>query len=107
MTETLSVLGQAVGTGADAVLYAVAGGEQAVVSTIIFCNQSASPVVFRLAVVPNGQVLGSKHYIAYDLAIQANEVYPFTIGVSMGASDSIHFTAPATVSVSAFGARVS
>ncbi len=106
MADILKRLGQAIGTAADVTLYTVGAGKQTSVSSVVFCNQAATSAVFRFAVVPNGETLAAKHYLAYDAVINANEPYPFTIGVAMSVGDTIHFTAPTTVSVGAWGVEV-
>jgi hypothetical protein len=108
VAESLKVLGQlasAATTLED--LYTVPGGTSAVVSTLTVCNRSATPTTFRVAVRPAGAAINNKHYVGYDLPLGANEVYGFTIGMTLAATDVVSiYAAAATVSSSLFGTEV-
>lgn len=45
------------------------------VGRVIVTNRSATPTAFRIAISPGGAAIDDKHYIAYDVAIGANDVY--------------------------------
>lgn len=58
----------------------------AMLSRIVIANRSATPTAFRIALLPNGVVVGSvanEHYIAYDTAIAGNETINFAIGAGL------------------------
>lgn len=105
MATTDKVLGQlslAATTLTD--LYTVPSATSTIVSTIIVANRSATPTTFRLSVAVAGAADDNKQYIAYDCPLAANEVWSWTIGITLAATDKIRaYAAAATVSVSAFG----
>lgn len=105
MANTLKVLGQSkpsATTLTDA--YTVPGATTAVVSSIVACNQSATPTTIRVSVAVAGAGDTAKQYIAYDLPIEGNETIPLVIGVSLGAADVVRvYNVLATVSFNIFG----
>jgi len=110
MTDTLKVLGQnAPSAAALASLYLVPGATQAAVSTIVVCNQSATPTSFRLGVYINGGATpldNAKQYTHYDVPIDGNDTITITIGATLGANDAIWcYATLATLSFSAFGVQ--
>lgn len=108
MATIYKVLGQSQTTANTVTtLYTVPAGNSAVVSTVNVCNQNLANDFFRLAVVPAGQTLSSKHYIAYNTAIPALDSISLTIGITLAASDSLQiFANTANVSFSAFGSEI-
>lgn len=109
MAEARKVLGQlasAATTLED--LYTVPALTEAVSSTLVVCNRSATPTTFRVAVRPAGAAINNKHYISYDVPIGANEVWSYTIGMTLGAADVVSiYAAAATLSSTLFGVEVS
>lgn len=108
MTEVWKVLGQsapAAATLTDA--YTVPASTSAIVSTFTVCNRSATPTTFRIAVRPAGAAIATKHYIAYDATLLANEVWGFTIGVTLATTDVVSVYAnDATVSFGVYGQEI-
>lgn len=104
MATALKVLGQSKPAAATlTALYTVPASTQAVVSTITVCNQGAA-TTFRISVAIAGAADTAAQYIAYDVAIGANETAYVTIGATLGAADVIRvYNAAATVSFNAFG----
>jgi hypothetical protein len=91
-------------------LYSVPSSTSAVVSTITICNISNVSRTYRIAIKPaTGTTLASEHYIAYDVAIAANDTTALTLGVTLAASNSIHVYASASSSLTfqAFGSEIS
>lgn len=109
MTEALKVLGQvATAATTDTTLYTVPASTEAVLSSLVAANRSATPAVIRVAVRPNGEAIANKHYIAYDLALAANAVEAFKLGITLDAADVVTVRAStADVSWSAFGSEIS
>lgn len=109
MAYTYKVLGQSspsATTNTD--VYTVGSGKQAVVSTITVCNRAATSATYRLAVRPAGATLANEHYIAYDVAVAANDTTPLTLGISLGAADVITaYASSASVSFGVFGSEIS
>lgn len=105
MADTYKVLGQSDPTAAVlTTIYTVPGATSTVVSTITVANRSATPTTFRLAIRPAGAGIANQHYIAYDVAIGANEALSFTLGVTLATTDVVSVYATlATVSFNVFG----
>ncbi|MEX2398435.1 MAG: hypothetical protein WD432_00075 [Candidatus Saccharimonadales bacterium] len=99
----LKVLGQeapAADTDTDLFTATAAG----VVSTLIVCNRGSVAAKFRVAVRPDGAAVANEHYIAYDIPVGAENIYPFTIGITFDVNDVITVRAStADLSFSAFG----
>jgi len=102
------VLGQAnPGANADATLYTVPAATQAVVSTLTICNQTGTPLTFRVAVRPAGEALAAKHYIAYDSPVDPNDTVTLTLGITLAATDVITVRGSSgSMSFSAFGSEI-
>ena len=108
MASTYKVLAQSAPsatTNTDA--YTVGSGKSAVVSTITVCNRSASAATYRIAIRPLGATLANQHYIAYDVALAANDTTALTLGVTLGATDVVTvYASTADLSFGIFGAEV-
>lgn len=90
-------------------LYAVPSGSAAVVSTIVIANRSASARTYRLAVKPtSGTTLADEHYLAYDVAIAANDSTALTLGVSLASGNVIvtYASAASSLTFTAFGSEL-
>lgn len=100
---TYKVLGQAaLAATTDTAVYTAAAA--AALSTIHVTNRGTADATFRIAIVPSGDTLGDKHYIAYDKTIAGNDLYPITTGVTMASGDVLRaYASNANVSVSVFG----
>jgi hypothetical protein len=109
MTSTVKVLGQASpGAASLSTLYTVPALTSAVCSSIVVCNQSATPTTFRIAVRPAGASIDPKHYIYYNVAISGNDTFVCTIGATLAATDVISVYATlATLSFNVFGQEIS
>jgi hypothetical protein len=109
MSYTYKVLGQeAPAATTNTTLYTVGSGKQTIISTIVIANRSASGATYRIAVRPGGATLANLHYIAYDVAIAANDSTALTLGLTLGAGDVITIYASSTnLSFGAFGTEIS
>lgn len=88
-------------------IYTVGAGKQTVISTLVVCNRGATATTFRIAVRPDGAVLASTHYIAYDVAIAANDSTNLTLGLTIDASDVLTvYAGNANLTFSAFGSEI-
>lgn len=107
MTTTYKVLGQVNPAAVTATtLYTVPGSTQAVSSTLVVCNTGVS-TTFRVAVRPGGATLDPKHYVCYDVSLDANDSKFLTLGISLGATDVVTvYAAHANVSFGLFGAEI-
>ena len=108
MASTYKILGQSnpsATTLTDA--YTVPASTQAIVSTIVVANRSATATAFRISCSTNGAADSNEQYIAYDVAIAGNETISFTLGISLGDTDKIRVYATlATLSFSIFGVEL-
>jgi hypothetical protein len=109
MASTYKVLAQSNPAATTATtLYTCAAASGAVVSTISICNQAASAGTYRVAVRPAGATLATQHYIAYDIAIAANDTTALTLGITLANTDVVTiYASAATMSFSAFGTELS
>jgi hypothetical protein len=88
-------------------LYTVPSATSTVVSTITVCNQAASAATYRIAVRPAGAALATQHYLAYDVAIAANDTTALTLGITLATTDVITiYASTATMSFSVFGSEI-
>lgn len=88
-------------------LYTVPAVTQAVVSSIVACNQAASSGTFRISVAVAGAADNIKQYLYYDVTVGANDTFIATIGVTLGAADVVRCYASSTsFSFSAFGVQI-
>ena len=107
MPTALKTLGQVVPSAASlTTLYTVPASTTTVCSSIVACNQSATPTSFRIAVRPAGAAIDPKHYIYYDIPIAGNDTFVATIGISLATTDVVSVYATlATVSFNLFGSE--
>jgi hypothetical protein len=107
MATTYKVLGQSNPSATTATtLYTVPSATETVVSTIVVANQTTAGS-YRIAIRPDGESLASKHYIAYDVALAANETHTYTIGATLNAADVITvYASSASQSFNAFGSEI-
>jgi hypothetical protein len=108
MPAIYKVLGQALPTANTFWdIYAVPGTANAIVSTVNICNTTSSNVTFRMAVRPGNATISTKNYIAYDTAVAAQDALSLSLGMTMGATDSITvFSFQGNVSFSVFGTEI-
>ena len=105
MTTVLKVLGQSAPLAATlTTLYTVPASTSTVVSTLVVANRSATATSFRIAVRPLGASISDEHYLYYDIAIDGNDTFTATLGVTLATTDVISVYATlATLSFNAFG----
>ena len=108
MAFTYKVLAQSAPSATTSTdIYTVGAGKQAVVSTITVANRGTSASSYRIAVRPAGTTLANQHYLAYDIAIAANDTTVLTIGVTLATTDVITvYTTNGTCSFNAFGSEI-
>ncbi len=109
MATTYKVLGQSNPSATTATtLYTVPASTQAVVSTVVICNQTASAATFRLSVRPAGAAQTAAMYLAYDITVGASDSTALTLGITLNATDVITvYGSTATLSFTAFGSEIS
>lgn len=105
MAATLKVLGQSAPVAATlTTLYTVPAATSSVGSSIVVCNRSAVATSFRVAVRPAGAAISNEHYIYYDVAINGNDTFIATIGITLATTDVVSVYATlATLSFNLYG----
>lgn len=108
MATNYKVLGQSAPSATTLTsLYTVPSATEAVISTVVVCNRSATDRTFRLAVRPNGASISSEHYLAYDVTVGASDSTTLTLGITMDATDVLSVYASTTdLSFTAFGSEI-
>ena len=109
MAYTYKVLGQSAPSATtDTDVYTVGAGKQAIVSTITVANRSATSATYRIAIRPAGATLANEHYIAYDVALGANDTTALTLGITLTATDVVTvYASTADLSFGIFGSEIS
>jgi hypothetical protein len=89
-------------------LYATPSSSAAVVSTIVVANRAATAKTYRIAVKPaTGTTLANEHYLAYDVAIAANDSTALTLGITLAAGNVIvTYASSADLTFTAFGSEL-
>lgn len=108
MATTYKVLGQSNPSATTATtLYTVPSATQAVISTIVIANLTATAATFRIAVRPAGATLANSQYIAYDITVGASDSTALTLGVTMNATDVLTvYASTANLTFTAFGSEI-
>ena len=109
MATIYKVLGQSAPSATTATtLYTVPSATDTVVSTIVVANRAASAGSYRIAIRPAGAALANSHYLAYDVAIAANDSTALTLGITLDATDVITvYASSADMTFTAFGSEIS
>jgi len=109
MAVAYKVLGQSKPSAAtQTTLYTVPASTEAIVSSLIVCNQSAVATSFRCNIDLGGGGDESKEYIYYDLPIDGNDTFIATVGLTLATTDLVRVYATlATLSFSLMGSEVS
>lgn len=108
MATTYKVLGQSNPAATTATtLYTVPSATEAVVSTIVIANLTATAATFRIAIRPNGAALANSQYIAYDITVGASDSTALTLGITLDAADVITvYGSTANLTFTAFGSEI-
>jgi hypothetical protein len=108
MATTYKVLGQVNPSATTATtLYTAPSATQAVISSLVIANQAATAGTFRVAIRVAGATLAANQYIAYDVAIGANDTTALTLGITLGAADVVTiYASSATMSFNLFGSEI-
>lgn len=109
MPTNYKVLGQSAPSATtDTTLYTVPSATETIISTIVIANRAASAGTYRIAIRPNGATLANSHYVAFDVAIAANDSTALTLGITIDAADVVTVRASsADMTFTAFGSEIS
>lgn len=106
-SDTPMILGQAVPNGVLTDLYTVPASNNAVVSSIVVCNQNASAATFTITAAVGGAVDAAKQQLFSGPSLNANDTFIATIGATLAAGDKIRVNSPSNnVSFTAFGSQI-
>lgn len=90
MAETIKSLQQLSPSATTlSALYTCPSSTQAVISSLIVCNQNSSTVHFRISVAINGAADNVKQYLYYDMPLFKNDTFAATLGVTLNAGDVV------------------
>lgn len=108
MTVLYKVLGQAApNANTSTTLYTTPSNTESVVSTIFITNRGTTGGNFSIAIVPSGETLENKHYIAQLFSIESKSFVSITAGITMAEADIIVVEGDTnTLSFSAFGTEI-
>lgn len=108
MATTYKVLGQSNPSATTlTTLYTVPSATNAVVSSIVVANLTATAATFRIAVRVAGASITNSQYIGYDITVGASDSTVLTMGVTMGAADVLSvYASTANLTFSAFGSEI-
>lgn len=109
MPTNYKVLGQSAPSATtDTTLYTVPSATETIISTIVIANRGSSAGSYRIAIRPNGATLANSHYVAFDVAIAANDSTALTLGITIDAADVVTVRASsADMTFTAFGSEIS
>ena len=109
MPTVYKVLGQSNPAATTATtLYTVPAATEAIISTIVIANLTATAATFRIAIRPNGAALANSQYIAYDITVGASDSTALTLGVTLDATDVVTvYASTANLTFTAFGSEIS
>lgn len=102
------VLGQqAPGAAVWVNLYTVPALTNTVVSSLVICNRSNVWTTVYVRVRPGGAAFSTRHYLLYQLRLEGNDVYVWTSGIGLAATDVVDVqNTLATCSFSLFGSEI-
>ena len=107
MANSYKVLGQLAGSTTATALYTCPSSTEAVISTLIICNRAAAAKTYKIILRPDDETLADKHYLAFDVAIAANDTTALPLGITMNASDKLYVSSSDTnLSFTAFGSEI-
>lgn len=108
MAEVRGVLGQEDPVAATLTpLYTVPASKDAMVSSVVVCNRSATATSFRISVAPLGAADSNEQYHYYDFAIPGNDTFVATIGITLATTDVVRcYATLATLSFNAHGLEI-
>jgi len=94
-------------TGTYATLYTTPSATQAVISSIVICNQASSDVTVRIGLTTSAGTPTAAQFLVFDAVIAGNDTIALTLGVTMDASKFLRISSSAnTCSFSAYYSEI-
>ena len=108
MATAYKILGQSAPSATtETDLYTVPAATEAVISSLIVCNRSASDATYRISVAADGAVTANAQYLAYDVTVGASDSTTLTLGITINATDVVRvYASTADLTFSAFGSEI-
>ena len=108
MATAYKILGQSAPSATtETDLYTVPASTEAVISTVVVCNRSASDAQYRISVAPDGATTANSQYLAYDVTVGASDSTTLTLGITVDATDKVRvYASSADLTFSAFGSEI-
>lgn len=108
MAISYKVLGQsAPNATTNTNVYTVPSNTNSIVSSIVIANRSAAVRSYRIAVRPDGATLANNHYLAYDIAIAANDSVSLSLGMTIDSGDIVTvYASSADLTFTLFGSEI-
>jgi hypothetical protein len=95
-------------TGTYATLYNTPAATEAIISSIVICNQASSDVTVRIGLDTAEGTPGTSEFLVYDAVIAGNDTVSLTLGITLDAEKYIRVSSSAdTCSFSAFVSEIS
>ena len=89
-------------------IYTVPSATETIISSITVTNRSASPVLYRVAIRPDGATISNQHYLAYEVTVNGSDTTIMTIGLTLNAADVITvYASTADLSFGLYGSEIS
>ena len=108
MPTAYKVLGQVAPSATTATTaYTCPSATQTIISSIVVANRGTTSATYRIAIRPNGATLANEHYIAFDVAIAANDSTALTLGITIDAADVVTvYSSNANLSFNLYGSEI-
>lgn len=95
-------------TGTYNTLYTTPAATQAVISSLVICNQASSDVTVRIGLDTTAGTPGASEFLVYDAVVAGNDTVALTLGVTLDAQKFIRVSSSAdTCSFTAFLSEIS
>jgi len=94
--------------GTYATLYTTPASTEAVISSLVICNQSSSSITIRVGLDTTEGTPGQDEFLIYDAAVAGNDTVALSLGIALDAGKYVRVSSSAdTCSFSAFVSEIS
>jgi len=95
-------------TSTYATLYNTPAATEAVISSIVVCNQGSTAIDFRIGLDATEGTPGASEFLVYDSTVAANDTIALTLGICLDASKYIRISSSSnSCSFTAFVSEIS